>query len=181
MIQLMVQPSHLMSSGIVLSQFGDLYLFRFTNELQNRLENLLERKKADLLSEEEQTELACISELSRIFTLINAQLATKPTWCLNHSEDLYDNAPNTFVSTVIPPNISVPTASPLDHIVPQSLGGSDELENLALACHRCNERRYNFMTGTEPQTQTEVPLFNPRQQKWSTHFIWTADGIKILV
>ena len=73
-----VQPSHFMSSGIVVSQFGDLYLFRFTDELQNRLENLLER--ADLLSEEEQTELAGISELSRIFTLINAQLATKPKW-----------------------------------------------------------------------------------------------------
>jgi len=64
--------------------------------------------------------------------------------------------------------------------VPQSLGGTDELENLALACHRCNERRYNFMTGTDPQSQTEVPLFNPRQQEWSTHFIWTALGLKIL-
>lgn len=112
MIQLMVQPSHFMSSGIVLSQFGDLYLFRFTDELQNRLESLLERKKADLLTEEEQTELAGIFELSRIFTLINAQLATKSKWCLNHSEDLYDNAPSTFVNTVIPPNISVPTALP---------------------------------------------------------------------
>jgi hypothetical protein len=113
MIQLMVQPSHFMSSGIMLSQFGDLYLFRFTDELQNRLEDLLERKKADLLTEEEQTELAGIFELSRIFTLINAQLATKPTWCLNQSEKLYDNAPNTYVNTVTPQNISVPTASPL--------------------------------------------------------------------
>jgi hypothetical protein len=63
--------------------------------------------------------------------------------------------------------------------MPQSLGGSDELENLALACHRCNERRYNFITGIDPQTQTEVPLFNPRQQLWATHFIWTADGLQI--
>jgi len=75
MIQLMVQPSHFMSSGIKLNKSGDLYLFRFTDELQNRLENLLEKKKADVLTEEEQTELAGISELSRIFTLINAQLA----------------------------------------------------------------------------------------------------------
>lgn len=36
------------------------------------------------------------------------------------------------------------------------------------------------MTGTDPQTQTEVSLFNPRQQLWTTHFIWTADGLKIL-
>jgi hypothetical protein len=64
--------------------------------------------------------------------------------------------------------------------VPQSLGGSDEPDNLALACHRCNERRYNFTVGIDPQTQTKVPLFNPRLQQWFEHFIWTADGTKIL-
>ena len=25
-----------------------------------------------------------------------------------------------------------------------------------------------------------MPLFNPRQQAWSEHFIWTADGLKIV-
>jgi 5-methylcytosine-specific restriction endonuclease McrA len=64
--------------------------------------------------------------------------------------------------------------------MPQSLGGSDELDNLALACHRCNERHYNFTVGTDPKTQKQVPLFHPRQQKWSEHFIWTKDGIKIV-
>jgi hypothetical protein len=113
MIQLMVQPSHFMSSGIKLNKSGDLYLFRFTDELQNRLENLLEKKKADVLTEEEQTELAGISELSRIFTLINAQLAMKHKWYPNQPEDLSNNVPNTFVNTVTPPNTSVPTASPL--------------------------------------------------------------------
>jgi len=64
--------------------------------------------------------------------------------------------------------------------MPQSLGGSDEADNLALACHRCNERHYNFTSGIDPQTQEEIPLFNPRQQQWSDHFIWTKDGTKIL-
>ncbi len=64
--------------------------------------------------------------------------------------------------------------------MPQSLGGSDELKNLALACRRCNERRYNFTVGIDSQTQQEVPLFNPRQQQWSEHFIWTADRTRIL-
>lgn len=68
----------------------------------------------------------------------------------------------------------------IDHIIPQSLGGSDELENLALACQRCNGYRYNFTTGFDPQTQETLPLFNPRQQKWSDHFIWTADGLQII-
>jgi 5-methylcytosine-specific restriction endonuclease McrA len=33
----------------------------------------------------------------------------------------------------------------VDHVIPKSLGGSDQLTNLALACRRCNERRYNFV------------------------------------
>jgi hypothetical protein len=68
----------------------------------------------------------------------------------------------------------------IDHILPQSLGGSDNLDNLALACQRCNSYRYNFTTGFDPQTQTNVTLFNPRQQQWSTHFIWSADGLIII-
>ncbi len=64
--------------------------------------------------------------------------------------------------------------------MPQSKGGSDEDQNLALACHRCNERHYNFTTGLDPQTNQEVPLFNPRQQQWSDHFLWTSDGQRIL-
>lgn len=68
----------------------------------------------------------------------------------------------------------------IDHIQPQSLSGSDELDNLALACRRCNERRYNFTTGIDPQTETEVALFNPRQQQWSDHFIWSADALQII-
>lgn len=53
-----------------------------------------------------------------------------------------------------------------EHVIPKSLGGSDELDNLALACCRCNERRYNFVAGIDPETQEIVPIFNPRQQKW---------------
>ncbi len=68
----------------------------------------------------------------------------------------------------------------IDHILPLSLSGSDDLNNLALACRRCNERRSNFMTGVDPETESEVTLFNPRQQLWSEHFIWTVDGVRIL-
>lgn len=68
----------------------------------------------------------------------------------------------------------------IDHIQPQSLGGSDELDNLALACRRCNERRYNFTTGIDPESEAEFPLFNPRQQQWSDHFIWSADALQII-
>jgi hypothetical protein len=68
----------------------------------------------------------------------------------------------------------------MDHIQPQSLGGSDELDNLALACRRCNNRHYNFIEGWDPDIQKLVALFNPRQQLWSEHFVWTKDGLRIL-
>ncbi len=64
----------------------------------------------------------------------------------------------------------------LDHLIPQSLGGIDSEDNLALACHRCNGRRYSFTDGIDPETQAIVPLFNPRYDQWSEHFIWSADG-----
>jgi HNH endonuclease len=67
-----------------------------------------------------------------------------------------------------------------DHLIPQSLGGNDTENNLALACHRCNGRRYNFTDAIDPETQITFSLFNPRQHDWSEHFIWSVDGQKIL-
>ena len=32
---------------------------------------------------------------------------------------------------------------------------------------------------TDPETEQEVTLFNPRQQQWSEHFNWSADGLEI--
>ena len=60
----------------------------------------------------------------------------------------------------------------VDHVIPKSLGGADDINNLALACRRCNERRYNFVAGVDPDTQAIVPLFNLRQQQWAEHCIW---------
>ncbi|MBE9228868.1 HNH endonuclease [Phormidium sp. LEGE 05292] len=68
----------------------------------------------------------------------------------------------------------------IDRIQPRSLGDSDNSDNLALACSRCNQRRYNFIVGRDVETSAVLPLFNPRQQSWPDHFIWNADGIKIV-
>jgi HNH endonuclease len=68
----------------------------------------------------------------------------------------------------------------LDHLQPRSLGGSDTEENLALACNRCNQHRYNFVVGRDIETAAILPLFNPRTQSWQEHFIWTADATKII-
>jgi hypothetical protein len=68
----------------------------------------------------------------------------------------------------------------MEHLLPQSLGGTNEVDNLALACSRCNSRRYNFMTGIDPQTEQEVILFNPRQQNWAEHYVWSIDQLQIV-
>ena len=68
----------------------------------------------------------------------------------------------------------------IDHIEPKSLGGTDELFNLALACRRCNERRYNFTNAIDPEKGVEMPLFNPWTQRWSDHFIWSVDRLSIV-
>lgn len=67
----------------------------------------------------------------------------------------------------------------IDHIQPRSLGGSDELNNLALACQRCNGYRYNFTEGIDPKSLISVLLFNPRLDRWNDHFIWKNNGLII--
>jgi hypothetical protein len=65
------RPSSLIGK-IKLVRIDQHSLFKFTDELQERMEELLERKKADLLTPEEVIELESIGELDRIFTHINA-------------------------------------------------------------------------------------------------------------
>jgi len=43
----------------------------------------------------------------------------------------------------------------IDHMVPQSAGGSDDADNLALACRNCNERRGN---PSKDVIQRRIPL-----------------------
>jgi hypothetical protein len=72
--QTMVQPSHWVEVGVTIQQVRGLNLFKFTEELQTRLETLLTRKKEDALTSEEIAELAGITELDRIFTMLNARI-----------------------------------------------------------------------------------------------------------
>ena len=68
----------------------------------------------------------------------------------------------------------------IDHVIPLTLSGADILNNLALACFHCNRKKSGKTTAIDPQSGTEVPLFNPRQHSWSEHFIWSADGLLII-
>jgi hypothetical protein len=68
----------------------------------------------------------------------------------------------------------------IDHVIPLTLSGADTLDNLALACFHCNRKKSEKTTTIDPQSSTEVPLFNPRQHSWSEHFIWSNDGLFII-
>ena len=68
----------------------------------------------------------------------------------------------------------------IDHVQPQSAGGSDDADNLALACRNCNERRGNRLDGRDPETQAVIPLFNPRRDQWAEHFAWDVTRLRIV-
>ncbi|WP_204140832.1 HNH endonuclease [Halomicronema sp. CCY15110] len=74
------------------------------------------------------------------------------------------------------------TGTPLvmEHILPRSLGGTDERENLAAACYRCNEFKGAKTAALDPETGQLVPLFNPRIEQWPTHFSWGNGGTHII-
>ena len=51
----------------------------------------------------------------------------------------------------------------IDHIVPRREGGDTDAANLALACVTCSLRKGARMFAIDPQTQTTVTLFHPRE------------------
>lgn len=68
----------------------------------------------------------------------------------------------------------------MDHILPRSMDGSDERDNLAACCYRCNEFKGARTHAIDPATGELVPLYNPRVQKWSEHFSWANGGTHIV-
>ncbi|MDX2230181.1 MAG: hypothetical protein NW220_11115 [Leptolyngbyaceae cyanobacterium bins.349] len=76
MVTTLNKPSALIHE-IRIEKIGNLNLFKFSESLQERMENLLEKKKAGQITPDEIAELDAIAELDRIFTHINAMLAAQ--------------------------------------------------------------------------------------------------------
>jgi len=76
MVSILNKPSSLIHE-ICIEKVERWKLFKFSESLQQRRENLLEKKKADQLMAEEVAELDAIGELDRIFTHINAMMAAQ--------------------------------------------------------------------------------------------------------
>ena len=73
------------------------------------------------------------------------------------------------------------TGGPLhiEHVFPEALGGLTTSDNLALSCARCNLQKGVRTHHRDLVSERLVPLFNPRIQKWTRHFIWRGNGTHI--
>ncbi|MGG6270600.1 hypothetical protein ACQ4M3_38380 [Leptolyngbya sp. AN03gr2] len=77
MVQVVINPASLLETGIRVERVDRFSLFRFTDELQSRLEQLLDKNKTGELTPEELDELTGIQELDRIFTYLNSRLMSE--------------------------------------------------------------------------------------------------------
>ena len=68
----------------------------------------------------------------------------------------------------------------IDHIIPTSKGGRSDPSNLCYACPNCNGAKSNRTDAVDEETQTVVPLFDPRQHDWQNHFRWREDGTHLI-
>ena len=76
----------------------------------------------------------------------------------------------------------------IEHILPKIHGGTDDLENLALAridcnLHKgpridCNLHKGPNLTGIDPQTNRVTELFHQRRHRWEDHF--ERDGLYLV-
>jgi 5-methylcytosine-specific restriction endonuclease McrA len=77
-----------------------------------------------------------------------------------------------------PQRVGIPMV--VDHVLPLAAGGSSRLENLCLACYRCNEFKGWRTEGPDPVDSQMTPLFHPRRDAWAAHFAWQADRVTSL-
>ncbi len=60
----------------------------------------------------------------------------------------------------------------IDHIISEKLHGPTTAENLAWSCEPCNSHKGPLAAGY--LTGKHIPLFHPRQDRWSDHFQWNG-------
>lgn len=67
----------------------------------------------------------------------------------------------------------------IDHIIPIKHDGSNDVDNLCLACFECNAHKSHDLTGFDPETGEITRLYHPRKQVWLEHFV-LRDHIQIM-
>ena len=71
-------------------------------------------------------------------------------------------------------------AMEIDHLLPVAAGGDSTVENLWLACPRCNRAKGTQTHAVDAETGRQAPLFNPRTQVWREHFAWRDAGVTVV-
>jgi hypothetical protein len=77
------------------------------------------------------------------------------------------------VNTVVYPPLLAPFL--FDHINPVKHGGTDDTDNLCLACYKCNAHKGHDLVGFDAQTGELTRLYHPREQRRGEHFTIQAD------
>jgi len=65
----------------------------------------------------------------------------------------------------------------IDHIIARKHRGSDDTDNLALACFACNIHKGPNIAGVDPNTGDVIRLFHPRRDNWEEHFEWRGASL----
>lgn len=78
------------------------------------------------------------------------------------------------------PQDLIPNLLEIEHLLPLAEGGTNEEENLWLACRNCNSYKSSKIDALDPKTNQTVLLFNPRTQVWNEHFEFSRDGTEIV-
>ena len=68
----------------------------------------------------------------------------------------------------------------IEHLRPIAEGGTDDEENLWLACRNCNGFKHAKTDAVDPETNIKTAIFNPRKQIWSEHFSFGEDENEII-
>lgn len=84
--------------------------------------------------------------------LVRARAADRCEYCRSHQDD------EPFFRLQI------------EHVIGKQHGGSDDPDNLALACPHCNLHKGPNLAGLDPLDDALTPLFHPRRQRWADHF-----------
>ena len=64
----------------------------------------------------------------------------------------------------------------IDHIIAVKHDGTDEDDNLCLACYDCNIYKGSNVAALDPLTRVATRLYDPRQQVWDEHFKLNPDS-----
>jgi HNH endonuclease len=68
----------------------------------------------------------------------------------------------------------------VEHITPIAAGGTNDEENLALACRSCNGFKSNRSSYIDPESVRAERFYHPRQDRWEEHFSVESRSSEIL-